>query len=89
MVEVKHHHIQFCGSKNASADIPRSDGIIKIETTLEGCHSSEFTIQDVRITGDWLEALNSENPERIGQIILRAPLRTWKINGKSRMVLNC
>ena len=43
---------------------PRSDGIIKIATTLEGCHSSEFTIQDVRITGDWLEALNSgENPE--------------------------
>ncbi|MED6297073.1 MAG: hypothetical protein VX828_02115, partial [Candidatus Thermoplasmatota archaeon] len=35
---------------------PRSDGIIKIATTLEGCHSSEFTIQDVQITGDWLEA---------------------------------
>ena len=43
---------------------PRSDDVIKIATTLEGCGSSEFTIQDVRITGDWLEALNSrEIPE--------------------------
>ena len=38
---------------------PRSDDVIKIATTLEGCQSSEFTIQDVRIKGDWLEALNS------------------------------
>ena len=38
---------------------PRLDGVIKIATTLEGCLSSEFSIQDVQITGDWLEALNS------------------------------
>ena len=43
---------------------PRSDGMIKITSTLEGCESCEFTIQDVQITGDWLEALNSrEFPE--------------------------
>ena len=43
---------------------PRSDGIVKITTTLEGCEACEFTIQDVQITGDWLEALNSrEFPE--------------------------
>tara|TARA_Y100000589_G_scaffold175794_1_gene166825 strand:- start:165 stop:1169 length:1005 start_codon:yes stop_codon:yes gene_type:complete len=39
---------------------PRSDGIVKITTTLEGHEPCEFTIQDVQITGDWLEALNSQ-----------------------------
>ena len=38
---------------------PRLDGVIRIATTLEGCLSSEFTIDDVQITGDWLQALNS------------------------------
>jgi len=43
---------------------PRLDGVIRIATTLEGCLSSEFTIDDVQITGDWLQALNSrEIPE--------------------------
>ena len=43
---------------------PRLDGIVKITTTLEGCEASEFSIEDVQITGDWLEALNSlEKPE--------------------------
>ena len=43
---------------------PRSDGIVKITTTLEGHEPCEFTIQDIQITGDWLEALNSrEFPE--------------------------
>ena len=43
---------------------PRLDGIVKITTTLEGCEASEFSIEDVQITGDSLEALNSlEKPE--------------------------
>ena len=43
---------------------PRLDGIVKITTTLEGCEASEFSIEDVQITGDWLEALNSlEKPD--------------------------
>ena len=40
---------------------PRSDGIIKITSTLEGCEPCEFTIEDVQITGDWLDALNSQD----------------------------
>ncbi len=40
---------------------PRSDGIIKITSTLEGCEPCEFTIQDVQITGNWLDALNSRD----------------------------
>ena len=43
---------------------PRLDGIVKIATTLEGCEASEFSIEDVQITGDWLEALDSrEKPD--------------------------
>ena len=43
---------------------PRLDGIVKIATTLEGCEASEFSIEDVQITGDWLESLNSrEKPD--------------------------
>ena len=40
---------------------PRSEGIIKIISTLEGCEPCEFTIQDVQITGNWLDALNSRD----------------------------
>ena len=65
MVEVKHHHFQFNKPKNASTYIPpRLDGIVKIATTLEGCEASKFSIEDVQITGDWLESLNSrEKPD--------------------------
>ncbi|MEE2747993.1 MAG: hypothetical protein VX473_05965 [Candidatus Thermoplasmatota archaeon] len=38
---------------------PRSDGLVKVATSLEGCEDSEFSIQDVEIVGDWLEALNT------------------------------
>ncbi|MEE2758719.1 MAG: hypothetical protein VYA86_01930 [Candidatus Thermoplasmatota archaeon] len=38
---------------------PRSDGVVKIETTLEGCEYCEFSIRDIQVSGEWLEALNS------------------------------
>ena len=42
---------------------PRSDGLIRIESSLENCERCEFTIEDVRIDGNWLDVLNSrENP---------------------------
>ena len=40
---------------------PRSDGLVKIVTSLEGCEASEFSIQDVEISGDWLEVLDSRD----------------------------
>ena len=40
---------------------PRSDGLVKIVTSLEGCEASEFSIQDVEISGDWLGVLNARD----------------------------
>lgn len=40
---------------------PRSDGLVKVVSSLEGCEASEFSIQDVEIAGDWLEVLDSRD----------------------------
>ena len=42
---------------------PRADGLVRIESSLDSCERCEFTIDDVRIDGEWLAALNRrENP---------------------------
>ncbi len=38
---------------------PRLDGLVKISTSLEGSEDCEFSIQEVEIVGEWLEALNT------------------------------